>query len=292
MTPDRSPKRRRAIREVGIVAVAYFAYFGVRGLTEGGLDRALANARAIVDLEERLGLFVEPTLHASIVGYHWAVNLANWVYLFGHWPVIVIVGAWLYRYKWPRYQYYRTAVLLSGTIGLVIFMLYPVAPPRLFGPAFVDTVTEYSNLYHVLQPSWLTNQLAALPSLHFGWNLLIGIVLVREVRNPVVRVVGAITPLIMGAAIVLTANHYLIDIVGGGGVALIGLALATRLNGLGRWPRLGQHLRSYTQRASMGWAFVKAARPRPSPPRTASVDVGVWQRPPADPPAGTSHPAP
>lgn len=196
----------RLAREVGIIAIAYFAYFGVRGLTEGNFGQAVSNALAIVAIERSLGFFVEPALQSIIVGSEWLVNLANWVYLFGHWPVIIITGTWLYRSKRDRYRLYRNALIISGVIGLLIFMIFPVAPPRLIGTAFVDTVTEYSNLYHVLQSAWLTNQLAALPSLHFGWNLLVGVVLVREARHPAFRALGVITPLIMLAAIIFNGE--------------------------------------------------------------------------------------
>ena len=227
---ERVANPMRLLREVGIIAVAYFTYFGVRAMTAGELNHALSNSLAIVEFEAALGLFLEPTVQATVVGYHWAVNLANWIYLFGHWPIVIAVGIWLYRRDWSRYRLYRNALILSGAIGLVIFMVYPVAPPRLLASLFVDTVTKHSNLYHVLQPIWLTNQIAALPSLHFGWNLLVGIVLVREAKHPASRLFGLIMPIVMLVAIVATANHYLLDAFVGGGGAIIGLVLATKLS--------------------------------------------------------------
>ena len=203
----------------------------MRSLTEGDSDSALSNAKSIVALEDALGFFVEPALQTVIIGEKWMVNLANWVYLWGHWPVMAVVGVWLYLYREKSYRLYRTALICSGAIGLVMFMTYPVAPPRLTDLHFVDTITAYSNLYHVLQPAWLTNQLAAFPSLHFGWNLLISIALLTQTRNPAARVFGWAMPVIMLAAIVLTANHYLVDAIGGGAVALVGLAIAAKITG-------------------------------------------------------------
>ena len=118
---------------------------------------------------------------------------------------------------------------MSGAIGIILLMLYPVAPPRLTDLTVLDTVTTYSNLYHVLQPAWLTNQFAAFPSLHFGCNLLIGIALVRETRHPAIRALGFTSPIIMLLAIVLTANHYFIDAVAGGAIALVGLAVSSKI---------------------------------------------------------------
>ena len=226
--------RKRVIREFLIIAAGYFTYFGVRGATEGQLDVALTNAQSIVRLEEALGLFVEPALQAWVITDRWTANFANWVYLWGHWPVMGIVAFWLFRNREYGYRLYRNAILVSGAIGLLLFMFFPVAPPRMTDFGFFDTVTAYSNLYHVLQPAWLTNQLAAFPSLHFGWNLLIGIALFRESNNRAARLFGIAGPLLMFTAIVLTANHYIIDALGGGVVALIGLAIATKITSRGQ----------------------------------------------------------
>ena len=222
----------RLTREIGIIAVAYFAYFGVRSLTEGSFDAAFANAKDLVAFEKNLGFFVEPTANALIVGNRSLINLANWVYLWGHWPIIIMVSIWLYRKKVERYVLYRNALLVSGGIALLLFVFYPVAPPRFNDLLFVDTVTQYTSQYHVLQPAWLTNQLAAFPSMHFGWNLLVCIALVRESRNPIVRAIGVASPIIMLAAIVFTANHYIIDGAAGGAVALVGMLLAVKITKL------------------------------------------------------------
>lgn len=229
-------RQKRFIREFLIIAAGYFTYFGVRGATEGQFDAALSNAHSIVRLEEALGLFIEPALQAMVITDRWSANLANWVYLWGHWPVMILVGAWLYRTREYGYRLFRNAIIASGAIGLVLFMFYPVAPPRLTDFGFADTVTSYSNLYHVLQPAWLTNQFAAFPSLHFGWNLLIGISLIRESGSRAVRMIGLTGPLIMFIAIVLTANHYIVDAIGGGVVALVGLAIATKFTALSSTP--------------------------------------------------------
>jgi hypothetical protein len=111
----------------------------------------------------------------------------------------------------------------------VIFAVFPVAPPRLADVGFVDTVTLHSNSYRVLQPPGLVNQFAAVPSLHFGWNLLIGIVLFTRGHTVVARAAGLAVPPVMFMAIVLTANHYIIDAVLGGMVSLAGLAIAYAL---------------------------------------------------------------
>jgi hypothetical protein len=80
------------------------------------------------------------------------------MYIWGHWPLIGAVAAWLFFRRPDTYRLFRNAFLISGAIGIILFVLYPVAPPRLAGVDVVDTVTMYSNSYHVLQPPAFVNQ--------------------------------------------------------------------------------------------------------------------------------------
>ncbi len=91
---------------------------------------------------------------------------------------------------------------------------------------FVDTVTERSEAYRVLQPPAFVNQYAAMPSLHFGWNLLVGIAIFRHSNHIIGKIIGVALPVFMFASIVLTANHYIIDGLAGGSLALGGLFAA------------------------------------------------------------------
>ena len=102
-----------------------------------------------------------------------------------------------------------------------------MAPPRLLdGDLLLDTVGEYSTSYRLLQPPSLVNKYAALPSLHVGWNLLVGIALWRSAKTRLVRALGAISPALMVASVVLTANHYIVDAIAGAALAMVGLAIA------------------------------------------------------------------
>lgn len=231
----RTPRTGRSLpfRELAIVFAAYFAYFAVRSATEGDVTLAMEHARVLQRVERGLGIFVEPALQAAILDRSWLIDLANWVYVWGHWPVIAGVATWLYHSRPERYRLVRNAFLISGAIGLLIFAAFPVAPPRLADIGLVDTVAERSNFYHVLQPPPLTNQYAALPSLHFGWNLVIGMSLLRESRHRAGKVLGAALPLAMLAAVLVTANHYLVDVLAGGAVAMTGLYVAQLIQNRG-----------------------------------------------------------
>ena len=201
----------------------------MRAATDDKASLAEAHARSLVHLEHTLGIERESDLQRVVIDHHWLVTLANWVYIWGHWPLIAVSAIWLFRHRPDAYRLMRTAIFISGAIGMIIFLAYPVAPPRLTGLGLTDTVTRYSHAYRALQPPSLMDRYAALPSLHFGWDLLVGLTLARFHPRTPVRVLGALMPVAMGLAVIATANHYMIDVIVGGIVAMTGLALATLL---------------------------------------------------------------
>ncbi len=217
--------------EAVLITSAVVAYFGVRGLTEGSAAEAVANAWRIVDLERALGINWEPQLQELVLVRHVLVTAVNWVYIWGHWPVIAAIALWLFFFRRPLYLLYRNAFLVSGGAGLVIFALFPVGPPRLIDLGTIDTVTQYSRAYRVLQPPAFVNQYAAMPSLHLGWDLLICMALFQSTRWRPARVFALLLPPAMFAAIVLTANHYIVDGVAGIALALTGLVVARWIAG-------------------------------------------------------------
>jgi PAP2 superfamily len=217
------------VRELVIVVAAVMAYFLVRGLTEGSQPEAVANAQRLVDLESALHVGWEPRIQAFLDGRPWLETLGNWVYIWGHWPFIAVIAVWLFRRHRARYYLVRNAFLISGAIGLVVFVLFPVAPPRLAGLGLEDTVTQHSQAYRVLQPPAMVNQYAAVPSLHFGWNLLAGGSVVFLCRIRVLRVLAAWMTVAMLIAVIITANHFVLDVVAGAAVALVGLAASYNL---------------------------------------------------------------
>jgi hypothetical protein len=215
--------------QVVLVAAAIVAYFTARGLTEADPTRAIRHANAVIGWEQRHHLHDELALQKLVIGHGRVIDVLNWIYIWGHWPVIVAVLVWLLRTHPEPYKLLRNAIFISGAIGIVVFVLYPVAPPRLAGIGLVDTVTTQSHSYRVLQPPAFVNQYAAIPSLHVGWDLLVGIFVFRYARRKVARAFGVLTPIAMTTAVVLTANHFVIDAALGAVVALVGLGLAFML---------------------------------------------------------------
>lgn len=212
-------------RQVALLVLAALAYFGVRGLTEGNIDQANRHAELILDVERALGIDVEHAFQTDLLPSDFLISMANWIYIWGHWPLIIATWVWLAIAKREHYIELRNAMFISGAIGLVIFATFAVTPPRLFGAEYIDTVTERSLSYRVLQPPALVNKYAAVPSLHFGWNLLVGLTWRRVTTGPVGNAAGIIMPVAMGFAVIATGNHWTIDVIVGGVVALAGLAL-------------------------------------------------------------------
>ena len=220
------------VSQVVLFVLFALAYFAIRGLTESGQAQAFRNAERLIEFEQSVGIYWEEQLQSLIIDHDLLVDMANWAYIWFHWPAITIAGIYLAATSRHRYAVIRNAIFISGAIGLIIFATFPVAPPRLAVDGLVDTITARSNSYRVLQPPSLTNQYAALPSLHFGWNLLIGIGLFWSSKHLLVRIVAVFLPSAVFVAVILTANHYIIDPIVGGALALFGLAVAVSGPGL------------------------------------------------------------
>lgn len=205
-----------------LITAASVLYFAVRMVTKEADEAAHQNAREIVRFEQRIGIDIEPWAQDQILDNQALVTFFNWVYIWLHWPVIIGTLLWLYRFNKRGFVLFRNALIVSGAIGLLFFVSYPVAPPRLLD-GYSDTVSELSTSYKYLQPPSIVNKFAAMPSLHVGWNLLAGLVLYQSLRPGRLRALPLISPVLMTMAVVFTANHYVVDAVVGAIVALLGL---------------------------------------------------------------------
>jgi len=227
---ERLRARLGTAREVAIVALAAYIYFFVRGLIHSKESLAIDHARWLVGKEQMLGIFHEPAINEWVSRHTLVTDFLNNFYIFGHWPVVASTLVWLFAYHRDAFAKYRNAMLLSGMVGFAFFFLFPMAPPRLVPElGFIDTVTLHSDAYSVLQPPSLTNQFAAMPSLHVGWNLLMGIAIFRHTRFLAWKLFAVMMPLMMWFATIATANHYFLDGIVGSTLALTALAVVTRL---------------------------------------------------------------
>lgn len=231
------------IKELVIVVLAYLFYFLARSAATERVREAMLRAIHVVDLEQRLGFFWELDMQAWALSHDVLTQFFNQIYIWGNLPFLGAVGVWFYLRHRRRYLLFRNAVLISGAIALVIFITLPTSPPRyLWWAGFKDTVALMAGGYYDVQADAFVNRYAAIPSMHFGWVLLLGIALVWTSRFLPARLVGVVMPLLMFLSIVVTGNHFIVDGLAGGAVALIGLALALLLHRHG--PRLKQALLS------------------------------------------------
>lgn len=236
------PLARRAVSpspwlgEVALFAAALVVYQVSRALVIGSPATAVANARALIHLEKGTGLFVEPGIQASMLDHLQLVEALNLFYLSAHWIVTPLFFVWLYRRRRAVYPAVRNAFLVANGIALVVFMVFPVAPPRIAGTrdGLVDTLHQVSDVdLHGGLLSGLFNPYAAVPSMHFGYSALIGVTLFVLLRPWPLRALALAYPVVVFLTIVGTANHYVIDAVAGGATMALGGAAVVG----GRWLR-------------------------------------------------------
>ncbi len=180
---------KRDLLEAAIVAVAFLLYFGVRGAVIDRPEAAYRHALDVIDVQRSLGFFWEDDLNNWVKDKLFVSQAMNLVYFYLHFPLIIVFGIWLYYFRREKYTLTRDAFLASGAIALVVYWLYPVAPPRelpelaaQFDPnapayvsGFLDTLQVHLGYaYDTQSTRAFVNPYAAMPSLHFGWDLLSG----------------------------------------------------------------------------------------------------------------------
>jgi membrane-associated phospholipid phosphatase len=216
-------------RELLVFATAYLVYFGVRAVTEGNAATAVRNALHLRDIERALDVDWEAAVQRIVLGSRTLLDIANAIYMYGHWPVLIIGGALLFHLRRGEYYRLRNVCLLSGAMGLVVFALFPVAPPRLAPIGLIDTITTHAEGYRTVLPPSLVNEYAAMPSFHAGWNLVLGIELFRASRHFAVRAFAVAMPAGMAFSVVATANHFVLDVLAGAAVVIAALTLVRRM---------------------------------------------------------------
>jgi len=223
--------------ELVLIGLTLPLYYLVRGSAHERVGEAVVRASQLIEFEKSLGIFWEVELQSWVLPYTGLVNLLNGFYLYGHLPIIGALAVWLYLWHRPQYLLMRNAFLISGAIGLMIYVTFPVAPPRFLPEwGFVDTVLDQYDTGRPLTPAFFVNEYAAMPSLHFGWNLLLGLGIIWNTKHIWARAFGVIMPASMFLAVVVTGNHFFLDVVAGTVVALGGLGIAYLIEKRG--PRL------------------------------------------------------
>ncbi|MFH8390737.1 phosphatase PAP2 family protein [Streptomyces sp. NPDC018036] len=227
-----SQVRLRWWTEVPLIVLVYAAYTAGRLLARGDTDGATDHGLEILRIEKVLHLNAEHPLNRLFTREAWLGIPADFWYASLHYVVTPAILIWLFRSRTVRYRAARTWLMTSTLIGLIGFTLLPTCPPRLLAPehGFVDTMAQYSNYgwwgAEASAPrgmGGMTNQYAAMPSLHVGWALWCGVMLWRHGRTPAAKVAGVVYPLFTTIVVMGTANHYFLDAVAG--VAVMGAGL-------------------------------------------------------------------
>jgi hypothetical protein len=231
--------RPNLLLELLLIRVTYAAYQKVRLAATGGSNaegRATAehHGHQILDLERFLHIDMEHWVNQAVVKVDWLRSFFDFYYESFHFVVPLSVMAVLYWRRPVDYRWARSALGFATLLALVGFWLYPLAPPRLLpGLGIIDTV---HGLQDFSKPDYgtltaLTNQYAAMPSLHFGWSLWCGVVIAIIAPRWWMKALGLLHPFFTVSAIVATGNHWVLDAAGGAVVVGMGFGLAYLFQG-------------------------------------------------------------
>jgi PAP2 superfamily len=210
--------------EAAVVVWLLWIYDAVNNLSHVRVAEAVGHAASVLHLEHTLHIAVELRLsHVTSTHHLFALIIADY-YDNAHFVVTFGVLAWLWIAKPDRYRDMRRALVLINLIGFAVFLVYPMAPPRML-PGFIDTVaaTHALGSWHsgVLAPD--ANQYAAMPSLHLAWATWSCTAVRSTARYQPARATAAIYPSLTFFAVVATANHLVIDSLAGVATASITL---------------------------------------------------------------------
>ncbi|MEW2248666.1 bifunctional glycosyltransferase 87/phosphatase PAP2 family protein [Streptomyces sp. NPDC006975] len=235
----RALSRPNLLFELVLIRLTYFAYAQVRlaatgGSSTGGRAVAERHGREIHAVEAALRIDVEHWVNHTVVSIGWLERFLSFYYESFHFGIPLAILGVLYWRRPVDYRWARSALGFATVLALAGFWLYPLAPPRLMpGLGIVDTVNGPQDFsrpdYGTLTE--LTNQYAAMPSLHFGWALWCGLVIVLLAPRGWMKALGLLHPLFTLSAIVATGNHWVLDAVGGAAVVGAGFGLTYLVQG-------------------------------------------------------------
>jgi hypothetical protein len=268
LPPVEASPQLRWWREAIYVLAFYMIYswvrnqFGSAGTFSASASKALDNAELVMDIERAMGLFVEEAVQKAFLGADWFLRFWNIFYGTLHFVVTGGVMVFLYR-KFPaRYQRYRSILACTTGLALIGFALFPLMPPRLLsagGPwganltnvEFVDTLAKVGGTWSFDSGAMnrISNQWAAMPSLHIGWASWCTMALFPLLRSRRGQATMVVYPFLTLFAVVVTANHYWIDAVGGLIVLGGGFAAGTLLTDMLNERSISQPLRRLRARA-------------------------------------------
>ncbi len=223
-------------QELSIIAIGYWLYTVGRNAVPEQASIALRHGRSIQHVQDLLHLNFELSLNHFVARHEWLAQVMDYYYASLHFAITIGVMVWLFTRRPHVYRGARTVLVAVTLIGLLGFYLYPLAPPRLLPQYdYVDTLAKFHTWGSLADPSIAqhSNQYAAMPSLHIAWALWAGIAIFCCAWRVWVRVLGLCYPIGTLLVIVGTANHFIIDAVGGAFVVAAAFGVQWLLSGHG-----------------------------------------------------------
>jgi PAP2 superfamily protein len=214
-------------REIAGLAALYGLYEVIRGAGGEDVQAALSHTADIVAIEQGLGIYVERGVQGAFEAIPFAPSLLGLAYMLLHFVGTAVALVWVHRKHPDRFPLVRTTFVAATALALVGYVFFPAAPPRLAELGFSDTVSASTGLdlsSDLLGA--LYNPFAAVPSLHFGYALIVGAALASIARRRWVRAIGVAYPVVMLLIIVATGNHFIVDAALGGLVVIVGWVAA------------------------------------------------------------------
>jgi hypothetical protein len=231
----RRGRLRPAIRELLLVAALFLAYKVGRQIISGQVGEALSNAASVWRLERGLHLPSELTVQHALLSHGWLVTAADSYYAYVHFPATAAVLIWLFLFRSRLYRSTRRILAWLTAAALIVHLVFPLAPGRLVpATGLLDTGALFGpSVYGPPDTDTLTNQYAAMPSLHVGWALTVAVALVVAGRSRW-RYLWLAHPLITVLVVVSTGNHYWLDAIVAVAMLAATAALVHRIHL--RWP--------------------------------------------------------
>ncbi|TDE36922.1 phosphatase PAP2 family protein [Actinomadura sp. 6K520] len=242
--------------EMGLLAVLFTFYRWGRTLFDHGPAEAMANASRLWGFQGAW-LPSEVELQQWALGWEHTAFLANVYYVGMHFPGTALLLVWLYVRHRSSYTRVRNELVVLTGAGLVVHVLFPLAPPRLAGIGATDTMLTVGPSAYPATTDGIANQYAAMPSLHVGWALLVAVAVLRVSRSRWRWVVAAHAPVTV-FVVVVTANHYWTD----GLVAAV--LLAGALTAVAAVERVRRGAAPRAARQARATRPARAARPVPA----------------------------
>lgn len=218
----------RLLAELTFLVLAYVAFSLVQGQLGENASSAIAHARDLMRLEAALGLNIEVPVNEWLAGQHLLMYAAGYFYGACLIAPIIVLG-WLYVRHPRRYIQLRRSLILTTLPSLPIFWLYAVAPPRFATHGITDVIAVHNILNGATSRDSGNgaNLYAAMPSLHVAWACWCAFAIWWCLRGrfPAWSLLAWTYPLLTALDVIATGNHYVLDVVAGGALMVVGVAL-------------------------------------------------------------------